>query len=170
MNFHAKANKKRLHPTDWLILCLLVAVILSGAWWIGRARRRADEAILVAYTIALEAVSEEIAQANGGWMQLMPVGGAVTNERGSLALGEVAEVYSRPSLVPSVIDGEAVFLERQGIAELFIKVRALALLDEEDCYRVGDLPILCGTVGDFRIGAYLARTCRIVRVERVVDE
>ena len=98
----------------------------------------------------------------------MPVGASVTNEKGSRMLGTVEAVTVLPTLVPTVSEGEAVFVQQSRCVDLYVRVRADALYREGDCYRVGDLPILCGTAGDFRIGAYCARGCRIVRVEGVV--
>ena len=154
---------------DWLILILVVALLTGGAWWFDKARMAKGDTVSVIYTLSLLSVPETVAEANGGWETLMPTGAAVTNERGSRSLGTIERFAVRESLVATVADGEAVFIEQNGHVDLYVRVRAKALYREDDCYRVGDLPILCGTVGDFRIGSYLARGCRIVRMESVVE-
>ena len=169
MEIHAKTRKKRLHPSDWVILCLAAALLTGGVARVVLAKDRRGDAVPIVYTLLLSGASDDVANANGGWELLMPTGAAVTNQRGSLALGEVESIHVRPTLVPSVAEGEPLFLERAGCFDLYVRVRASALYRADDCYRVGDLPILCGTVGDFRIGRYLAVGCRIVRVERAVD-
>ena len=166
MEIHAKSKKKRFYPIDWCLLFLVLLLVVGGAFRMMQASARDGEETTVLYTLCLIDASETIAKENGGWEALMPLGAAVTTERGSLMLGSVEAVFIRPTLVPTVTDGAVTFLEKEGYTDLYVTVRAKARYRAEDCCRVGDLPILCGNTGDYRIGGYLARGCRIVRVER----
>jgi hypothetical protein len=167
MENHEKRRKKRLQGIDWLLLSLALGVLLGSVLLALRARRQKNEERPILYTLSLWSVSNDPAEENGGWNALMPTGAAVTNERGSIALGWVEQVSVQPSLVPSVENGKVVFIEQSERADLYVTVRAYAAYRAGDCHRVADLPILCGNTGDFRIGAYLAKGCRIVRLEEV---
>ena len=162
-------DEKKLHLIDWLIMAFVMLLLLGGVWLVLRMRTSKGESIPVVFTLLLSDVSDDVAMVNGGWESLMPIGAEVTNERGSLLLGRVESLSFRPSLMPSVADGEGVLIERNGRVDLYVSVRADAVYREDDCYRVGDLPILCGTAGDWRIGSYLARKGLIVRLERVEE-
>ena len=164
-----RKNKKRtMNGIDWLILLLLVALAIGGVWWFSRVQSPDNSSVAIVYTLAVYAVKSDAVIGNGGFDGLMPRGATVTNEKGSQILGEIESFVARPTLVPSVKEGEAVFLEEDGRVDLYVRVRADATYSEGDCFRVGDLPVFCGALGDFRIGAYAASGCRIVRIEREV--
>lgn len=157
-------KRQRLNTVDWLILSLLLAALLLGVLWVSR-RDAASETVPIVYTLSVLSVSSDVADENGGWETLIPNGAVVTNERGSRVLGWVDSVTVRPSAVLSVRGGSPVTVLREDRDDLYVRIRADAIYGKGDCYRVGDIPILCGVDGDFRIGGFSAHACRIVRVE-----
>ena len=117
------------------------------------------------YTVLAEGVPTDVADANGGWEELIPRGSSVTSSTGTAQLGRVEGVRVRPAVTPSVRDGRVVMVETPDRVDLYVSVRATATVRAGDGIRVSDLRIAATAKGDFRLGAYLASGARILSVE-----
>lgn len=150
---------------DWLILLAVIGVGLFFTLRVRAERQRVELTQTVRYTVLAEGVPTDVADANGGWEELIARGASVTTATGTAQLGRVERVRVSPSLSATVRDGRVTLVEAPDRVDVYVTVRAEATVREGDGLRVGDIRIAAGSTGDFRLGAYLAGGARIVSVK-----
>ena len=160
-----KNSLRRLNWVDWVILAVLLAGVLLAAWWFAERRQAATPSNVVQYRICVSAIDPQIAEVSGGWAALIPIDAPVTSANGARSLGRVTNVWEQVHLEAVVQDGAVSFVPREDVTDLYVEIRADAILREGDGVRVGDVRIAAADTGDFRVGGYLASGAQVVLVE-----
>jgi len=166
-DFQKDGTKKtrRFVWIDWVLLLLFAAALLFGMRFLMRRRDAANETAEILYTVCLYGYDAALSE-TGEWNSLIPNGAVVTNAMGTAEMGRVTEVTVRPHRTAAVRDGEVVMVEVPNRVDLLVSVRASAIENEGDGFRVKDIRIAAGGTGDFRIGDLFAEGAKIVSVQR----
>ena len=152
-----KPKKKKTHVAhrftwfDGAIVLILLAGLVVFGWYAVRARREIILNTDVSYTLCMRGVLKERMESG------IPihVGGRVTSSNGTTALGAVEEVTLTPHRRFGVGENGAVLVEDPFRMDINVRIRASGRLNSGDGFRVSDVRVAVGMLGDFRIDGYL---------------
>lgn len=166
MDTRHEIEKKRAKPiwVDWLIVLLVLAVCVFGGYYLYRRYRAVAPTVKIQYTVCVLGVDSRLADANGGWEGLIPMGASVTSANGTAILGEILDVSVRPHSVASILKDDVVFVEHPSKCDLFVTVQGEGVVKEGDGIRIHDIRIAAGDTGDYRLGDYCAVGATVVSV------
>ena len=165
----AEKTRSGRHPTlaDWILLIAFLSVCFFGYRYLQGRRKDTHPSVEISYTVCVYGAEMSLAEKSGGWEVLVPIGSRVTNANGTAELGRVDAVEVLPHPVPTVKNGEVVFINDPTRADLYFTVRGRGIGREGDGIRISDIRIAAGSAGDYRVGGYLASGARVIAVEKI---
>lgn len=147
---------KRFNLLDWLILTILAAAIALFGFFVWRREQTTLPEVPIVCVLRLP-VSDQPLE--------IRVGDAVRNENGTVRFGEVTEISNRPYHTLCLRNGEPVYVGVDGMKETELTVRMLARRGID--YRVGEIRVSAGEIGNYRIGGAFATGVTTVTVREV---
>ncbi len=159
-------RRGRMNWVDWLLLALTASVLFMGGCFVKRRRAEAVATIPITYTLCLEGLPHELAEANGSWERLFPIGSTVSNGNATASMGKVSAIDVREHVTVTVQNGETVTVTVPRVADIYITVTGNARASIGEGLRIGDIRVVAGERGDFYIGSHYAGAALTVFVER----
>ncbi len=164
------AKLQKIKPVDVILIVLLLIALLFGLL-LWHHRQSADTALVpIEYTLCLFARPKLLAEQNGSWEALIPIGTPVSNANATAEMGKVISLEIRPHRIMSVREGRVVGVDDPGLCDLYVTIRAYASEKEGDGLRVQDIRVAAGMSGDYHIGAYSATNALTVLVRCEVEK
>ena len=154
-----KRDSYRFGWVDWLILLLIAVAVFAGVYYWVTNRAGEQESRLITYTLCIT-VDSSLA-----WENAIAQNAVVMNQNGTMDLGRVVSVQSRPHLQASVFDRKICFVEIPDRLELLVSVQASAVWQAGDGFRIRDIRMAAGKTGDFRIGGLFLANASVISVE-----
>ena len=149
-------ESRRFNTLDWVILTVLAAALALFGFLFWRRERSAPPEVPIVCVLRLQATETPPS---------ISVGDPVRNENGTVRFGEVAAVSAHPYRTFFLRNGAFVYGRVDGLTETEITVRMNAVRGID--YRVGDIRICAGEVGNYRIGSSFAAGALTVAVKEV---
>ncbi|MBQ3640115.1 MAG: hypothetical protein II955_06320 [Clostridia bacterium] len=148
---------RRFNTLDWVILTVLAAALALFGFLFWYRERSAPPTVPIVCVLRLQA-SETTPS--------IVVGDAVRNENGTVRFGDVVSVSVRPYRAFYLQNGAFVYGAADGLTETEIMVRMNAVRGVD--YRVGDIRVCAGEIGNYRIGSSFAAGVLTVAVKEAV--
>lgn len=143
---------------DWLILTILVAAIALFGFFLLHRQQTAKPSVGIECVLRLPASEEET---------VVQIGDVVRNENGTLRFGEVIAVSEQPYKKFYLQNERLVYGTVQDMIEIEITVRMTATRGDD--YRVGDIRVSAGEVGNYRIGSSFVAGVTVVSMREVQE-
>lgn len=164
--FYEEGGKRRgLSFVDWVLLFAVFSILFAIGAYVFYQKTKAQPTQSIRYTICVSGAPTVVAEVNGSWEHLIPMGASVTTQNGTAELGRVVSLSFRPSVVAGVADGELIWIEAVDTVDLLIDVEGEGVARYGDGLRIQDVRIAAGDTGSFRIGGYYAPRASIVFAE-----
>ena len=154
----------RLSGFDWLLLCVLIAVMIGiGAFaWIGVHRGEEKEGVLY-YTVLISGMDETLF--GEAMREDRLLGKTVRSENGTATLGEVTRV-ERADHTKALAEKNVVkFVTVSNRADYYITVRCVAEDKGAEGIRAQDIRIAAGEIFHLRVGEILTKGALVIDVE-----
>lgn len=153
-----KREVRHFNLLDWLILTILAAALALFGFFLLRRQERANPSVGIACVLRLPASENETS---------VQIGDIVRNENGTVRFGEVVAVSERPYKKFYLQNEKLVYGTVQGMTETELTVRMTATRGID--YRVGDIRVSAGEVGNYRIGSSFVTGVAVVSLEEVAE-
>ena len=153
-----KREARHFNLLDWLILTLLFAALALFGFFLLRRQQTANPSVGIECILRLPASENET---------VVQIGDAVRNENGTVRFGEVIAVSEQPYKKFYLKNERLVYGTVEGMTETEVTVRMTATRGID--YRVGDIRVSAGEVGNYRIGNSFVTGVTILSLEEVTE-
>ncbi|MBQ8310603.1 MAG: DUF4330 family protein [Clostridia bacterium] len=155
-----KHTRHGMTAVDWLLCALLAAGAMTLTWYALRARGADAKTATVSYTVRIAGADATLFDAS----PTISPGDAIFSENGTLPLGTVTELHTRPHRRTVVRDGEIQLADVPQRIDIDVTVSATGSYTAGLGWRISEIRIAAGEMGSFHIGAYYATQAEIIGV------